>query len=377
MNTHRSLPVPRGVRIATLAVAAVFSAPAAVFGQAVWLGAEAEDSAWFNANNWESGLTPTLATGGSAVINSGSVTYTPGGDLSIGQGGSLTMNGGSWIQDGGIAWMNIGQTSGTGTLTINSGASFNTGTSQNLRVGNGGTGIVNISGGSFTTAHSVTIATGSSFNTSGSTASASITGTVTVNGTLTAGGGTLSYGTLAVGSGAAVNVSGATVNHGGALVAATGRTYTISGGSLTIAGELKPVGGNVLISGGTVTANLISFDGVPADTAPLELSGGTLQILGSAFGGMWNSANSYVNFTEGSTAQLIFTSVSATTVSDRLGTWIRYNDGTDITDFIVADYGPSGSIVTIAGAAIPEPSTAAVLAGLVTLGFVISRRRRA
>jgi len=327
---------------------------------------------WATGGNWSNG-TPDVSAGDTAIINAGTAQYNPGGDLSLSNGSAITINGGGFTQLTGAAWIKIG-TTGTGTVTVNSGGTFDSGTSTNVFVGNGGTGVVNVNGGSFLTSTAVIVASGSSFTSTGSTSVVTIGGNLEVTGTVNANGGAFSFNNLILNSGATFGIGGSSVSQTGNLNVDLGRTFTVSGGSFALNGELKPTGGNVVVSGGHVTANLISFDGVPADTVPLALSGGILEISGNFNNGIWNSAGSYVNFTTGSSAQLIFTSVTASAITGSLGSTIKYNGTTDTSQFVVTTYGGSGSMVTLLS--IPEPSTYAALFGVAALGCVTIRRRR-
>ncbi|MCW1922139.1 carbohydrate-binding domain-containing protein [Luteolibacter arcticus] len=90
----------------------------------VWGGGTGD---YLTGGNWEGGEVPGTASGNTAEINSGAVTYTPGGDLAIHNGGALVLNGGSWTQAGGNAWIQLG----SGSLIV-AGGTFNQGTSDNI-----------------------------------------------------------------------------------------------------------------------------------------------------------------------------------------------------------------------------------------------------
>lgn len=353
-----------------LALTGLFSLGSSAFAATTtWNGSTGD---WATGSNWSNGV-PDLTSGDAAIINAGTAQYTPGNDLSLNSGASITINGGGFTQLTGPAWIKIG-TTGTGTVTVNSGGTFNSGTSTNVFVGNGGTGVVNVNGGSFLTSTAVIVASGSSFTSTGGSSVVTIGGNLEVTGAVNANGGAFSFNNLILNSGANFGIGGSSVSQSGNLNVDLGRTFSVSGGTFSLNGELKPTGGNVVVSGGHITANLISFDGVPADTVPLSLSGGIVEISGNFNNGIWNSAGSYVNFTSGSSGQLIFTSVTASAITGSLGSTIKYNGTTDTSQFVVTTYGGSGSMVSLLS--VPEPSSYAIMAGAASLGFVLIRRRR-
>jgi hypothetical protein len=123
----------------TLAAFAWSSASAAIV---TWGGSSGE---YTTGSNWAGGSVPNTdglntATPDTALINSGNVTYTPGGDLFVRNGGILQINGGSWTQAGGNAWIQLGG----GSLNV-AGGVFNQGSSDNI-VKNAST-VINISAG--------------------------------------------------------------------------------------------------------------------------------------------------------------------------------------------------------------------------------------
>ena len=109
-----------GLSVAGLVASASIVSAATV----TWNGGAGE---YTTGSNWTPAGVPNTNGGDTAVINSGAVTYTPGGDLFIQNGGTLRINGGSWTQAGGIAWIQMGG----GNLVVDGGV-FNQGTSGNI-----------------------------------------------------------------------------------------------------------------------------------------------------------------------------------------------------------------------------------------------------
>ncbi|MFH1500007.1 MAG: PEP-CTERM sorting domain-containing protein [Verrucomicrobiota bacterium] len=274
-----------------------------------WNGADGEYTV---GSNWDQGTRPDLtATGNTAIINSGAVTYTPGGDLAINNGGSLVINGGSWTQVDSVAWIQLGG----GSLVV-AGGTFNQGTAGNI-VRNADT--------------SITISSGV----------ANFSGNL-INDTATLG---------------SLNLSGT--------------------GTIGVQNEFKPIE-TFTVSGGTLTVgNLISFADGPggidfaAGTINLDGSGGNSGFYGGGLG-------KGLNFVTGSTGTLFFSSYSATELNAdgflTNGT-IQSNGAIDAAGFNIVE-ADGGVYVSLIGAAIPEPSAFAMLAGVAALGFVASRRRR-
>jgi hypothetical protein len=90
-----------------------------------WSGTDGE---YTDGANWIGGTVPDLAAAGNtALITSGAVTYTPGGDLAIHNGSTLQISGGSFIQAGGIAWMQF-----QGGNILVDGGTFSQGSAGNL-----------------------------------------------------------------------------------------------------------------------------------------------------------------------------------------------------------------------------------------------------
>jgi fibronectin-binding autotransporter adhesin len=325
MNTQITSASLRGAtRPLALAVLIAAGLSSSAFAQTTWTW-NGVDGEYTTGGNWDQATAPNLTVSGNvAVINSGNVTYTPGGDLAINNGGTLRINGGSWTQVVGNAWIQMGG----GNLVV-AGGTFNQGTAGNI-IRNAGS--------------SVTISSGA----------ANFNGEFANSGALT--------------------ISGGNVSIQNNFVANTG-TVNISGGAITVGGELKFQGADMLISGGTISAALISFD---ATAASFDISGGTINLSGNFTDGIFaNSPDAYLNFTLGSTGELHLASVSTTGAANLLGGRIRLDDTIDSAAFEIVSDGAAGSIISLVGSNIPEPSSFAALAGLGVLGFVASRRRRA
>ena len=116
----------------------------------VWDGG---DGLWYS-NSWNGGgATPNMNGTDSAVINDGTVTYVPGGDLVTLPGSNLTINsGGEWTQTtSNWARINGGLTLDGGTLSRTAGGNLafgsdNTGANTTIDIGVTGGGSLNHNG---------------------------------------------------------------------------------------------------------------------------------------------------------------------------------------------------------------------------------------
>ncbi|NLB68999.1 MAG: hypothetical protein GX804_04870 [Lentisphaerae bacterium] len=106
-----------------------------------WTG-DGVDGLWFTPENWSGNSVPSASD--DVLITNGSVEYIAGNDLVRDTGTTLTMGpGGSFIQTGGIAWMQI-----YGTIVLENGSSFDTGSAGAFHLHDGGSVVLN-SGGLF------------------------------------------------------------------------------------------------------------------------------------------------------------------------------------------------------------------------------------
>lgn len=272
------------------------------------------DNAYLNSANWSGGSVPDTANGDTAVINNGSpVNYVAGPDLTLANGGQLQITNGSWTQTVGPAYI---QLSGNGSILVN-GGTFNQGTSSSNPFN------VTGSGNAFTVSSGVANIA-SSFN--------------------------LNRGLTYLQSGGVVNVNGAETDF-------NSTTNTLAGGILNTA----------LITG----VNSGTFG------ARFDISGGTLNLSGSAYNGIYSGGlTQYINFTLGSTGVINWTN-GTTTVSDvqnfvTAGV-IEYNSGGygNLSDFSITS---NAGVVTLA-LAVPEPTTYACLLGGLGAATVLYRRR--
>ena len=194
---------------------------------------------------------PNTSAGDTAIIGNGSaVTYTPGGDLTIANGGMLQVTNGSFTQAVGNNYI---QLNGNGTILVNGGA-FNQGT-----------------------------ASSTPFNLNGTT-------------------------------GNAFTMTGGAANFNTSFEINVGLTFTQAGGLLTVGGnEADFSGGGATLSGGIFNAKLITGVNGPAGNHIFNISGGTLNLTGAAFNGIYGGGTTqYINFTPGSAGQITFSSGSTT-----------------------------------------------------------------
>ena len=276
-----------------------------------------------SASGWDGGP-PNLYDGGdTATINSGIVTYTPGGDFSIAGGSTLTINGGLFTQSGANNYINIGGQPGAGNLIVNSGGEFNMGTSGQLRLGYWGRDSqLLIDGGTFDSdgAH-VEVGRSDSDN-----AAMSITGNATVNfasvslfNLLEANGGNVSYSSLAfAGSkGGTFRIGGSSVSGGGNLSVGSGYTFSMQSGSLSLTGQYQATGGDSSISGGTLNTSQLALNG-----DVLDFSGGVINLDGSSSEGISAAGTGdYLNFTAGSKGLLFVDNLDGDRSGFSIGQW--------------------------------------------------------
>lgn len=286
-----------------------------------------------------------------------------------------TFSGGFKLTEGNVR---LGHNSslGSGTLTLNGGTLSTAGSSHRTITnavsvtGNSTLGTAGI-GGLVTLTGPVAVGNNGQLNyvnTGGA-----ITGNVTLNGNLTlnssiatvlaaplnqtppltVGGNTIagviadgsgSFGLIKTGTGV-VHLTGANTFTGGATINAgtlsTGATGTFGADDVTLA------------TGATITAgNSASF----ADTALLSFASTSIGKIN-------------LNFTGADTIGGIYNSVSASFIGN--GTYTA----TDLNTFFGGNVFAGAGSLTVFGAAIPEPSSFALVGGLAALGLVASRRR--
>jgi hypothetical protein len=301
--------------------AAVLAAPmissAAV---STWNGST--DSDWDIASNWDNGV-PTSSY--QAVISNGN-TVTKTGDISLNDVASSTEDG---LQ------LTSGVLNVTGNLTSTSAGGADSSINNNLGVSDGSTtGTLAISGTLTLGTTNTTTSAVSSFN-------------IYTGSSLTADafqGRQGYYGSAGTG-GWALNVLGGTVNF---------TTFDFS--TLSSVDSSNPTG--ILTIGTTGTA-----------------SGGTVNI--GTMSDDWAREGQYVLFND-ILGSLTFGKTNYENIADVEalidGDYIRMDSGITTYDFSIADNGSSWTVTL--GAAIPEPSSFAALAGVMALGAVMVRRRR-
>ena len=277
------------------------------------------DTDWKTAGNWSPEAVPNLEIAGSNAVVSGETIYEAPGDFHLNNGNSLTINnGGSWIQTNDISWL---QFTG-GILNVNSGGSFDTGTSANIFMGTGTT--FNIAG---------------VFNTHGIA--------------------------MSLGNGISMYLNAGTVftnTAGNFVVNDADATFHLTGGTATI-GEFNALAGDIVISGGVLNTSIVAFND-PGLSSSFDLMGGRINVAPNAFQGIYAMGNDdYVNFTIGSTGEFFVDGLdeagAQTLITDGR---LRYDNAIGNIDYTAQD---GGYLFTVSG--IPEPSTYAALVGVLAL----------
>ncbi len=199
-------------------------------------------------------------------------------------------------------------------------------------------------------------------------------------GSIVVDGGTFNQGTagnLVLDSSSSISISSGAANFNGNFIyqPTNSGTFSITGGTVSVANEFKPIE-TFTMSGGSLTATLISFaDG----TGGVNLAGGTITLDGSGgnHGFYGGDANKGLNFTSAAGTLFLssFTISELTTAGFLTNGTIQYNGTVDSSKFNLSE-ADGGVYVTAVGSAIPEPSTAAALFGLIVLGAACNRRRR-
>lgn len=209
------------------------------------------------------------------------------------------------------------------------------------------------------------------------------------NGSIVVNGGTFNQGTVSsspfnvTGTGNAFTVSAGTANINNNFVIPAGLNFTMSGGTVNAPGETDFNAPLSTMSGGVFNTGLITGAN-GAGTTVFSLSGGTLSLSSSRFNGFYNgSATHYINFTLGSTAQIVFnasTGATLTTVRGFVSSGgIELNNApTTASSFNIVQDASGNITVSLVGTAVPEPSAVALM-GLGAAGLVgwATRRRRA
>lgn len=339
--------------VTMFAAVAGFAASSAQAATSTFTGAI--DGDYLTGGNWSPSGVPNTSGGDTALINGGTVTYNPSGDLGIGNGGMLEIRSGSWTQINGIAWIQLGAGSGNGHILV-SGGTFNQGTSTNINLSGSG--------------NTFTVTGGAATFTTGVTANSRVTYNI-------AGGATtMNAGPLVLDNGGSFYVSAGSLLIGGNLVLSNGSTWQQSGGTVSVNGEFQysSLSGG-LMSGGimNVATLMTGVNGDPGST--FNFSGGVINNSATSFSGWYGADNAThpFNFTIGSTGVINF--LANTSVQD-VESWltaggIQYNNTINPGAFSVTQNGGTVSLAL----AIPEPST--VLLVTASLSVVMITRRRA
>jgi autotransporter-associated beta strand protein len=379
-----------GTGVSSVAVSAAGSgytaAPRVVFSGGTLTGGLASNQATGYAT-----FDPTTgAVTGIVITNPGSYTSTTGLTVALSGGngrgttlGTLTLNSGN--TSGGMTFAGTGTTTLTGANTYN-GTTVNAGT---VTVGTGGTL------GATTGALAVNNAnTGAGTNVVLNLATAVDTTTGSLSGTLASPSSGTNTATINNGgSGRNFTVNQTTAGTYAGVIAGAG-SFTLGSAStntLTLSGTNTYTGATTINAG---TLALGAADRLSSSSA-MTLNGGTFATGGfnQTLNTLTLSSSSTLDFGSGTSA-LVFADSSAITWSGTL-TLTNFDVGTDSLKFGSSSIGLTAtqlSDISIAGytvtgldssgflqvSAIPEPATyAAIFGGLVLVGAVIRRRRRA
>lgn len=291
-----------------------------------WTG-EAGDGLWFTAGNWDTGAVPDASD--DVIINSGDVSYIPGGDWSP-SGTVFIGKNASWTQTGG-AWPNI-----TGTIIIEGSMDFDT--AGQIRFNNGAS-LVLEKGASLSGTGSLNINSGSS---------------ITFNDEIT-----VSVGNLTMASDSSLKLYGGSLNDTGSYSLKANDIY--GGGTYSVANELQ-WSTEVEISGTVFTCGILASQNT---AGILNLSAGGIITTGTNHGSYWQGGSSFINFTPKSTG---FVVLAGATLDNIYSSYFagatpkfRYN-GHPIgsqedfnATFDVAEYENGGVIVSLKQAEESEP----------------------
>ncbi len=264
-------------------------------------------------------------------------------------------------------WQRVNE-GGTNTLTnyyLNiTGGTLNTTTLFIGTLGYDG-GALNINGGAFNMTKSFDLGANNSTEFTVNSGSASITGALVVRD-------------------AAVEVNGGsfTVNNNVALIEGANSSFTVNGGTVLVDGSFGTPnfagGGAAFLNGGTLTGDTLNY----RHGWTLTMGGST---AGSAtfddFGGdNHNNSNISMDWLSGSLMSLTITSSAdwAETYWDAGQITFDGDDFSALGDWSTVNgtiFAWDGGTNTLSLAAVPEPSTYALLAGMLGLTWVMLRRR--
>lgn len=204
------------------------------------------------------GVTGLMRISGGTVNNSGE--FWIGNDS--GSNGTVTLSGGNIEQD---SWLSIGRNGGTGVLNVSGGTLNKIATNSQIVVGDGtfagitSTGTLNQTGGTINVAREFWIGQGSGA------------------GSLSTGTATVSNGSLNVNSWLAVGRNGGTGTLTISGTATVDQGITDSGSNLELTNFGVGGSGTVNLNGGILTANGVAHAGGAGGTSVFNFNGGTLR----------------------------------------------------------------------------------------------------
>ncbi len=302
--------------------------------------------------NFPGGIVGQNAAGTSTVSveSGGSLTYGGNQGLAFGNNrtdaigvlevsGTATLNAGSTTATDSRSYVSLGRDSGTGTVNLNTGGVL--ATDRNfIRDGSGaadttGAGNFNFKGGTLKALANQTDWLNSSTKNTNQLALSSVT-TTSAASTIDSNGFTVAINN---------NISGA---GGFNIISSSGNGTVTFGGTNTYTGDTKVLSGTLTLGSSSATAAFL------ADTTSLYLTTGSLLNL---------------SFTSNSVMESI-AGLYIDGVQQAAGTWGALGSGADNTSALI-----TGTGFLNVTSAIPEPSTYAALAGVLTLGAAVLRRR--
>jgi len=321
----------------------------------LWSGG-GSDGLWGTNTNWNPTVVPTVGAdilfdntyvNAAQVINTGTNRSVRSMSFDAPFGYTLNNNTITFDSQGvsGFSGINVTQTHGTATNTINSAIAI----SNAINIRNNSTGTLNLAGAIDTNGHTLTLdGTGPATNISGAISDSGAvikndSGTVTLSGNNTySGGTTLNNGTLNANSATALGSGGVTVaggtlasTNGSAVNNAVALTGSAGFNGITTSGTLTQTGSNTLVMQGATQSGAVNLSSTgTAQTLTVQVDSGTSTISGA----IGNGSASTGDLTKTGSGTLVLggnntysgnTTISAGTL--RLGASDRLADSTDVT----------------------------------------------